>query len=109
MPRVLLVLTVTLLAAALPASATCDRAIDSRAYDDNGDSSFCWLSGMICYYCWGANPDEHCAANWEPCVPTSPKKGPHPIVVSAPELRPLSRCAVKTLQEPQQVKLEHVL
>jgi hypothetical protein len=104
------VTVVVVLLWALPAAAACDRVIDSRAYDDGGDSSFCWLSGMICYYCWGSLPDEHCASDWEPCDTAPPKKGPTPIVVSAPPVPAAPTCAAKTLQpEPGQVKLEHIL
>lgn len=107
--KMLFVLTLTLLAVALPASATCDRVIDSKAYDDGGDSSFCWLSGNICYYCWGEKPDEHCASDWEPCEP-SPKDDPEPFPIIA-SARPGSAppCAMDNLQVVPQVKLEHLL
>lgn len=94
----------------LPLSASCEQVIDSRSYDD-GTNSWCWLSGLICYYCWGTTADENCANDWEPCDVTPPKKGPHPVVVEA-RPRPVvaSPCAVKT-PEPaaQQVQLAHVL
>lgn len=100
-----------LLMAALPLTAQgCDAVLDSRAYDDGGSASWCWLSSMICHYCWGASPDEHCAANWEPCDPSRPPKRPHPIVVEAKPLPIVAPpCAARTLEPIQQVKLEHIL
>jgi hypothetical protein len=98
--------------AALPLSAqtTCQQVIDSRSYDDGGSGSWCWLSGLICYYCWGSNPDEHCANDWQPCD-VRRKKPPTPIMAEARPLPAITApCAAKTLEPvPQQVKLEHVL
>lgn len=108
MMRRIAFLIVIMLALPLSAQTTCQQVIDSRFYDD-GSYSWCWLSGEFCYYCWGSNPDEHCASD-APCD-VRPRKIPHPIVA---ETRPLpsvaSPCAAKTLQPVlQQVRLEHVL
>jgi hypothetical protein len=111
--RKIVLLFVVALLAALPAAAEpgCDAVMDSRSYDDGGYNSWCWLSSMICYYCWGANPDEYCSNDWQPCQPSPRPKRPHPIVVDA---RPLAiaapPCAAKTRQPDRpQVKLEHIL
>ena len=97
MRKLMLVFVLVLVIGALPVAAqTCDRVINSRSYDDGQSASWCWLSSMICYYCWGSNPDEHCARNWEPCNPAPPKKGPEPIVVDA---RPLSMVAPNARQK----------
>ncbi|HYC92918.1 MAG TPA: hypothetical protein VEO54_27180 [Thermoanaerobaculia bacterium] len=111
MRKITILVVLFLLMAALPLAAeTCDTVLDSRAYDDGGSSSWCWLSSMICYYCWGSSPDEHCASDWEPCDASPPPKRPHPIVVEAKPLPiVVPPCAAKTLEPAQQVKLEHIL
>ena len=108
--RCLFVAAILVIAAASPAFAACDRQIDSTAFDDGQNSSWCWMSGKICYYCWGATPQEQCASNWEPCDTSPPKPVPEPGVLIATERSISARpCAAKTLESGRQVKAEHVL
>jgi hypothetical protein len=111
MRKITLLFVLVLIVGALPLAAQmCERVIDSRAYDDGESRSWCWLSSMMCFYCWGSSPDEHCARNWQPCNPAPPNKDPEPIVVDASPLSIAAPpCAAKSLEPVAQVKLEHIL
>ena len=46
----------------------CTTYIDSRAAADQ-TTTFCWLSGSICYQCYDVNTGDNCSSNWSACDP----------------------------------------
>lgn len=63
------------LGGAAQAQVQCASYYDSRSISSGG-TSFCWLSGSICYDCWSASGGggfDTCSSDWYPCDPRPPQ------------------------------------
>lgn len=46
----------------------CYELIDARA-GGSGGTTFCWLSGRVCYDCYEDGSYASCSSDWQPCDP----------------------------------------
>jgi hypothetical protein len=66
----------------------CTTYLDSQAAASQ-TTTFCWLSGAICYQCYDVNTGDNCSSNWSACDPYRRRpQNPDPSVWMPLQVRP---------------------